>query len=65
MDSSKDNFFSITCLKNRNGGLFSIDIGWEGLRGHFYPLTDHQRQQLKDLRLMKSETKVDGANGWR
>jgi len=65
LDSSNDNYFNITCLKNRNGGLFSVDLGWNGLRGDFSALTDDQRQKLANLRAMKVMDKTDNAGGWR
>lgn len=45
-----DRFFNITCLKNRNGPLFSIDLGWDGLRGSLSELADHEIQELEEIR---------------
>lgn len=65
LDSSDDNYFSITCLKNRNGALFSIDLGWSGLRGAFSALTDEQRERLKQVRSARDEVKTGGTAGWK
>jgi len=45
-----DKYFNITCLKNRNGPLFSVDLGWNGLRGQLTELEDSQRSDLASLR---------------
>lgn len=65
LDSSKDKYFNVTCLKNRNGGLFSVDLGWDGLRGEFSPLSDEGQEDLKMLRMMKAESKTQGGGGWQ
>jgi KaiC/GvpD/RAD55 family RecA-like ATPase len=46
----KDKFYNITCLKNRNGALFSLDFSWNGKKGEIGHLTDSQRDELKHIR---------------
>lgn len=65
LDSSHDKYFNVTCLKNRNGGLFSVDMGWDGLKGQFSTLSQEQEDSLKTLRQTKSEEKSKGSSGWQ
>lgn len=51
-----DKFFSINCVKNRNGALFSLDFAWEGKTQTISELDDEQRFYLKQLRELKLET---------
>lgn len=60
----EDKFFNITCLKNRNGRLFSLDFKWDGLRGMILPLEDDERSELKELRDRKAAEKEQGDNSW-
>lgn len=64
LDSSKDKFFNITCLKNRNGGLFTQDLSWEGLTGRIQSLEDKDYQELKELREAKKAKKETSSGGW-
>jgi len=64
LDSSHDKFFNMTCLKNRNGGLFSVDLGWDGLRGNFYKLSEEQEDELKMVRMRRAEATTKGKAGW-
>lgn len=45
-----DNYFSINCVKNRNGSLFALDYGWHGSTQTLYELDDIQKENLKALR---------------
>jgi replicative DNA helicase len=56
----QDKYFNITCLKNRNGPLFSIDLSWNGLKGSIGKLEDHQRAELEALRAAKEAEEDDG-----
>jgi hypothetical protein len=58
-----DKYFNITCLKNRNGGLFSLDFGWKGLEGMITELDDNGHADLGSLRASKESEKKDGS-GW-
>ncbi len=49
----QDRFLSISALKNRNGGLFAVDLSWEGLTGAVGELSDDDRYELKCLREKK------------
>lgn len=46
----EDHYFSINCVKNRNGPLFALDFGWKGPTQDIYELEDAERRELKDLR---------------
>jgi replicative DNA helicase len=59
LEPEMDKFFNITCLKNRNGPLFSVDLSWEGLRGMISTLTDEQREELKEIRNQRAQQKAD------
>jgi hypothetical protein len=50
-----DKYFTINALKNRNGGLFTIDLGWDGLTGAFRTLGDEEYDALEALRQLKKE----------
>lgn len=60
----EDKFFNITCLKNRNGRLFSLDFGWDGLRGNIGKLEDSERGELSALRERKKIEKEMGDKQW-
>lgn len=55
-----DKFFSIDCVKNRSGRLFSADLYWDGLTGTIRELEDIERMELKDLREAKKASKDGG-----
>lgn len=55
LNPETDKFFNITCLKNRNGPLFSLDFSWEGLRGDIQTLEQHQQAELDGLREAKKQ----------
>lgn len=55
-----DKFFSIDCVKNRSGRLFSADLHWDGLTGNIRELEDIERMELKDLRDAKKAAKDGG-----
>jgi hypothetical protein len=52
-----DKFFNITCLKNRNGPLFSLDFHWDGLKGEIDSLSPEERGELDMLRVAKEQKK--------
>ena len=58
LNPETDRFFNITCLKNRNGPLFSVDLSWEGLRGSFGELSDEEFMELKKIREQKQAAKT-------
>lgn len=61
LDPKTDKFFNITCLKNRNGPLFSVDLSWDGLKGSIGYLSEEDEHELKHLREQKQI--VQDANG--
>ena len=54
-----DNYFSINCVKNRMGPLFSADFSWDGPTGRIRQLEDIEREQLAELREAKSLEKSE------
>ena len=52
-----DRFISINCLKNRNGPLFAVDLGWEGLKGSITELDYDDEQFVKELKLKRKAMK--------
>lgn len=53
----QDKFFTINALKHRQGPLFTIDMGWEGLTGKIKELSPEERDELKEVRMMKESEK--------
>lgn len=54
-----DNYITINCLKNRMGGLFTLDLGFSGANSDVYELTDEQHDHLKSIRARKNEEKSE------
>ena len=54
-----DKFFSIDCVKNRSGALFSCDLSWDGLTGTIRPLERIEAIELKELRDSKRAAQQD------
>lgn len=57
-----DKFFSIDCVKNRSGRLFSADLHWDGLTGNIRELEDIERMELRELREAKKSAKEGGGD---
>jgi len=51
-----DRYFNITCLKNRNGPLFSLDYSWDGLAGSISELSS---EHFADLRALREKRELD------
>lgn len=64
LNPETDKFFNITCLKNRNGPLFSVDLRWEGLKGEISSLTDEDFIELKEIRERKKMEKNAKGESW-
>jgi len=64
LNSNTDKFFNITCLKNRNGPLFTLDLSWEGLTGRIDTLGFEDRVLLNEIRAKKAASKND-KGGWQ
>lgn len=52
-----DNYYTLTCLKNRNGGLFSLDMRWDGLKGSISELLPGDKEELEQIRQARDERK--------
>lgn len=58
-NNAEDDFFSVNCVKNRNGPLFSLDFAWDGASQIIREMDDQERFRLRDLRDRKREEKDD------
>jgi replicative DNA helicase len=54
-----DKYFSINCVKNRNGPLFALDFSWDGRTQQIGPLSDIEREELKELRQAQRDNNDD------
>jgi len=54
-----DEYFSINCVKNRNGPLFQLDFGWIGKTQTIYEMDDTERFTLNLLRDTKKDAEDD------
>lgn len=59
LNSASDKFMNITCVKNRNGPLFSVDLGWKGATGRIFELNPEDEAELSSLREEKNKEKAD------
>jgi len=50
-----DKFMSVTCLKNRMGQLFALDLHWDGVLGIVRELTMEEEAELFELKKKKQE----------
>lgn len=57
-----DNYMSIVALKNRMGGLFNVDLSWDGRTGTVQELNADQQFLLENLRDEKKNSKKDAGN---
>jgi hypothetical protein len=62
----RDKFLTVNALKNRNGGLFSLDMGWSGVSGKVRELSKAEKEELEEIR---EEARTEQANsrengGW-
>lgn len=59
LNPGSDKFMNITCVKNRNGPLFSVDLGWKGSTGRIFELNPEDEIELANLREEKNKEKAD------
>lgn len=60
-----DKYFTITCVKNRMGAMFSYDYSWCGAQGIIRQLTEEEREDLNQLRERKAAAKdAEKEGGW-
>lgn len=57
-----DRFITINCLKNRQGPLFTIDQGWNGLTGEICGLSLDDQEMLKQIRMENAAEKAKQKN---
>lgn len=60
---AKDQYFNITCLKNRNGGMFSLDFCWDGVRGTISEMDDADEIILSEIRKERELAKEQRGRG--
>ena len=46
----RDKYYSIECMKNRHGAMFSVDLQWAGVTGTVRSLTPVEKMDLERLR---------------
>lgn len=54
-----DLFFSIDCVKNRNGALFSLDFAWDGPTQMITELDDMGKKHLEEIREIQDASDDD------
>lgn len=57
-----DKFYSIDCLKNRHGAMFSLDFAWDGVTGSIREMEAIEKMNLEELRVKKAQKKKDDDN---
>lgn len=60
-----DRYYSIDCLKNRHGAMFSVDLAWNGAIGEVRELTPIEKVKLEQFRQELKESKKDEENDWK
>lgn len=60
----EDVYTTISCLKNRMGNTFHLDLHWNGLEGTVRSLTEEEEYQLQAIRTAKEEEKKKSKAGW-
>lgn len=61
---NEDNFIGLDCVKNRNGGLFSLDFYWDGKTQTFSEIDDVGRVRLENVRRMVRELENSEEEEW-
>jgi replicative DNA helicase len=56
-DTENDKWFSVICVKNRLGSLFSLNYRWDGKRGIIKEMSSIEHQELRDFLKEKKEEK--------
>jgi hypothetical protein len=57
-DMSKDKYASIAILKNNMGNLGQFDFNWDGVRGLFLPMDEHDKIELEELLEKNQKEKI-------
>lgn len=57
-----DKYYSIDCLKNRHGAMFSLDFAWDGVTGSIREMEAIEKMNLEELRVAKTQKKKDNDN---
>lgn len=52
-----DRFYTIDCLKNRHGAMFSIDLSWNGVTGTVRSMTPVERMNLQQFKDQQREAR--------
>jgi len=60
-----DKYYTIECMKNRHGGLFSTDLSWNGVTGTVRSMTPVEKMKLEQFRQeQKEKKKEERSNDW-
>lgn len=54
-----DKYYSLDCLKNRHGAMFSLDFAWDGVTGSIREMEAIEKMNLEELRVQKAQKKKD------
>lgn len=62
----EDRFMTISCVKNRNGPLFTIDLNWDGRKGIVTSMNEDDRDFLRQVREKRQQEKASeiANNSW-
>ena len=63
-DPDNDRYMTISCLKNRMGNNFSVDLHWDGLKGTVRDLSSEERGELAALKERKKLESESSCGGW-
>ena len=61
---NEDNFIGMDCVKNRNGGLFSLDFYWHGKTQTFSEIDDVGRVRLENVKKMIRDIENSEEEEW-
>lgn len=56
---SEDKYMTMAVVKNNMGPVTQLDLGWDGVKGDVFELTQADRRQLDDLLAAKKEEKAE------
>lgn len=64
-DSADDHFLVMSALKNRTGGLFTLNFTWDGLTGNIDSIqSDEDKERIKELIQQNKSSKVQKSDSW-
>jgi len=61
---NEDNFIGLDCVKNRNGGLFSLDFYWDGKTQTFSEIDEIGKVRVENVRRIVRELENNEEEEW-